>query len=137
MKSLASLLVAVTLLLFTISCDVFEGPVGPEGPQGAIGDSGPGTRTVYSGQFDTTGQVEITLPPEAGDMSDPPVIGVYISPDGISWGAVAIDFVWDGGLLTMSWVSVREDEASRSLIVFITGVNDNYKNWFYRIVVVR
>ena len=66
-----------------------EGPTGPEGPAGPQGESGPGIRTVFSGTLDTSTMpdstaaifVLVSLPPQAGTVSDPPSASCWISPD--------------------------------------------------------
>ncbi len=56
------------------------GAIGPEGPQGEPGDNNFGW-LAYSGQLSPYGSVSIDLPSEAGTLSNPPVIGVYVSSD--------------------------------------------------------
>lgn len=82
--SLATMLLA----LFTLSCEGATGPTGPAGPTGpqgpagppgAEGPPGPGTQVAFVGQLDSSGSAVVQLPPEAGTISDPPVVTCYLS----------------------------------------------------------
>ena len=85
------LVVLLACLLTMIGCDGpvgLPGPVGtsgPQGEQGIDGAAGSGTRLVARGVLDVSGSATLDLPPELGTISDPPLVGCYVSPDGSEW----------------------------------------------------
>ena len=68
-----------------------------DGPEGPAGESGPGTRLVFSGIFPADSLAAHVLPPEAGTVADPPVATCWVSPTSVIWGSVQC-------LLTPGWL---------------------------------
>ena len=65
-----------------------EGPTGPEGPPGKPGEPGVVSRLVFEGELDAVGSVSITLPPEAGTITNPPIVTCYVAYGTVGWVVV-------------------------------------------------
>jgi hypothetical protein len=67
-----------------------EGPVGPRGPQGPPGE---GSVFSYIGILDEFGWGEVLLPPEVGDIDNPPLLNCYVADDDWYWYVINTDLV--------------------------------------------
>ena len=90
MKRYAYLVMALALTI--AGCEGPMGPEGPAGPEGEPGEAGPGTHEVFTGQLNSVGDGQVTLPTEAGTASEPPVVSCYVSDNMAGpWIVIATD----------------------------------------------
>ena len=112
-----------------------QGSAGPQGVQGEAGDTGPqGAQGAdgdshfalleYRGQLGSDGNVGVSLPQDAGTITNPPAILVYIaSADDGLYLPVTVDTDASWGFMS----------SSTGLLVALAT---DYPYWYYRMVVV-
>ena len=117
------------MLMLALGCKGAEGPMGPQGatgPQGPEGEPGPGTRLVFVGQLDGNGAGGVSLPVEAGNLANPPVLSCYIS----------------SSLTSSAWLLISTSNLTGSCGLVWTGSNlhvgivESAPFWYFRVVVV-
>jgi hypothetical protein len=83
--SLPGLALALLIPLGLAGC---EGPVGPAGPPGPPGDAG---SFSHIGILDESGWGEVLLPPEFGNIDNPPMLSCYVADADWYWYVINTD----------------------------------------------
>ncbi|CAA9311546.1 MAG: hypothetical protein AVDCRST_MAG68-1255 [uncultured Gemmatimonadetes bacterium] len=132
MKSSIRVIALSLSLLSLAGCKGDVGPMGPAGPQGPAGPTGPqgpqgvGTRQVFSGTINSSGQGFATLPSAAGTLQSPPALSCYIAEPG---STVFLSVSTD----TYSEIFCGFGQNGPSLAAIVVGAPPG---WQYRFVVI-
>jgi hypothetical protein len=119
-SALRALAFALLLPLGIAAC---EGPVGPPGPRGAPGE---GNRISYIGVLDEFGWAEVLLPPEVGNIDDPPLLNCYVADDDWYWYVINTD------LENRIYCLLEEDQGRLYAVLDA----EHLAGWWYSFVIV-
>lgn len=114
------LALAVLVPLGMAAC---EGPIGPMGPQGPAGE---GTTFSYIGILDEFGWGEVLLPPEVGDIDNPPLLNCYVADDDWYWYVINTDL--ENGIYCL----LEEDQGNLYAVLDA----EHLAGWWFAFVIV-